>query len=153
MMGPAPHGVKRTDPGFDRLGGPFAPASARWHGGEYYEGVRGLSNVRLRGIDAVRFGIRLVARHSSAAYCRVVSNRSKLAVVALFVVVVAASFFVSGLRVAQKVIYVYSPPICGPLKDQFGNPSGDAGPCPSPPPAPSIEESQWEWAPFWVAAD
>src|SRR6188474_2086825 len=27
MMGPAPHGVKRTDQGFDRLGGPFAPAS------------------------------------------------------------------------------------------------------------------------------
>ena len=46
MMGPAPHSVKRTDPGFDRLGGPVAPASERWHGREYYEGHWGLSNVR-----------------------------------------------------------------------------------------------------------
>src|SRR5688572_17976849 len=43
-MGPAPHGVKRTDLGSDRLGGPVEPASERWHGGEYYEGSEGLSN-------------------------------------------------------------------------------------------------------------
>src|SRR5688572_22239866 len=44
MMGPAPHGVKRTDLGFDRLGGPLGPTSERRHGGEYYGAVRGLSN-------------------------------------------------------------------------------------------------------------
>src|SRR5687767_6327296 len=54
MMGPAPHGVKRTDLGFDRLGGPFAPASERWHGGEYYGGHWGLSNAAGR-LERTRF--------------------------------------------------------------------------------------------------
>src|SRR3989337_1185047 len=43
-MGPAPHDVKRADPGFRPPERSLAPASERWHGGEYYEGSGGLSN-------------------------------------------------------------------------------------------------------------
>ena len=69
-------------------------------------------------------------------------------------VVLVAALFGSGLRyVVPEVIYVYSPPICGPLEDQDGNIVGDAGPCPTPPPLPQLEEPHWEWTPFWVAAD
>jgi hypothetical protein len=55
----------------------------------------------------------------------------------------------SGLRYVPAALYVYSPPICGPLKDQFGNPAGDAGLCPTPPRPPELEGSHWEWTPFW----
>jgi hypothetical protein len=69
------------------------------------------------------------------------------------VVIVAAIFFISGLRYVPPVLYARSPPICGPLTDANGNPAGDAGPCPSFGPLPSSQSARWEWAPFWVAAD
>src|SRR5688572_2390993 len=40
-MGPAPHGVKRADLGFDRLGGPFAPASREVARRRILRGLRG----------------------------------------------------------------------------------------------------------------
>jgi hypothetical protein len=76
-----------------------------------------------------------------------------VAVVQLLLVVVAIGFFASGVTYVPKVLAVYSPPICGPLKDQFGNPAGNAGPCPSPPTLPPPIEAHWEWTPFWVATD
>jgi hypothetical protein len=76
-----------------------------------------------------------------------------VAAVRLLVVAVAIGFFASGLMYVPAVIAVYSPPICGPLTDQFGNPAGDAGPCPSPHAVPSPIEAHWEWTPFWAATD
>jgi len=78
---------------------------------------------------------------------------SKRSIVAVFVIVVAAVFFYSGLRIVSPINYAYSPPICGPLTDQYGNPAGDAGPCPSYEPPPMTRDGRWEWAPFWVATD
>lgn len=69
------------------------------------------------------------------------------------VVIVAAIFFISGLRDVPETLNAQSGDICGPLKDQNGNPAGDAGPCPSLTPLPTPREARWEWAPFWVAAD
>jgi hypothetical protein len=77
-----------------------------------------------------------------------VGTRLNITVAALGFLLVAV-LVASGLRYVPGVIYVYSPPICGPLKDQYENPAGNAGPCPSPPPVPQLEESHWEWAPFW----
>ena len=78
------------------------------------------------------------------------SNRR---IVTAFVIVVAAIFFVSGLRYEPRVLYTISPPICGPLTDTYGNPAGDAGPCPSLGPIPTPTQERWQWAPFWVATD
>jgi hypothetical protein len=69
------------------------------------------------------------------------------------VFVVTAVFLLSGLRYTSPVIGTYSPPICGPLTDQDGNPAGDAGPCPSHDPVPPYKRPGFDWAPFWFAAD
>jgi hypothetical protein len=65
-------------------------------------------------------------------------------------VVLAAIFIVSGFHFRPggpgDVDWVYSPGVCGPMHDQYGNYIGDAGPCR---PAPTYPE-QLEWAPFWV---
>ncbi len=74
-------------------------------------------------------------------------------IVAVFVIVVVAVFFISGVRYVPAVLYTISPPICGPLTDQYGNPAGDAGPCPSFAPLPMPRDARWEWAPFWVVTD
>ena len=71
----------------------------------------------------------------------------------MLLILVATLFVVSGLRFVPAVLYTISPPICGPLTDQYGKPAGNAGPCPSLGPIPSNEPSRWEWAPFWVARD
>ena len=75
--------------------------------------------------------------------------RNRLIVAAF---IVAAIFFVSGLRFVPGVPgdgYAISGAICGPLTDRYGNPAGDAGPCPSFAPLPE----QLVWAPFWIATD
>ncbi len=69
------------------------------------------------------------------------------------VVIAATIFFVSGLRYVPGTLYAQSGAICGPLTDQYGNPAGDAGPCPSRAPLPTPRDAGWEWAPFWVTAD
>ncbi len=70
------------------------------------------------------------------------------------IVLVATVFFVSGLRYVPGTLYARSGGICGPLTDSAGNVVGDAGPCPSSfAPLPTDQDSRWEWAPFWVAAD
>ncbi len=65
-------------------------------------------------------------------------------------VVLAAIFVVSGFHFRPgrpaDVDWVYSPAICGPLSDQYGNVVGDAGPCR---PAPTYPD-QLEWDPFWA---
>lgn len=71
----------------------------------------------------------------------------------MFVFAILLAFFVSGLRYVEPILFTYSPPICGPLTDQYGNPAGDAGPCPSHEPLPMPRDGRWEWAPFWVAGD
>jgi hypothetical protein len=73
--------------------------------------------------------------------------------VVVVLIVVAAVFFASGLQYTAPIIGTYSPAICGPLTDQYGNPAGDAGPCRSHEPAPPYKRPGWDWAPFWVAAD
>jgi hypothetical protein len=69
------------------------------------------------------------------------------------VVAVAIGVFASGLTYVPKVFGVYSPPICGPIKDQYDNVVRDAGPCPAPPMLPPPIEAHWEWTPFWAATD
>lgn len=70
-------------------------------------------------------------------------------IVVVFVIVMAATLVISGLRYVPGSVDHYSAPICGPLTDQFGHPAGNAGPCPSTP-QQLPRESRWEWAPFWV---
>jgi len=79
-----------------------------------------------------------------------VSNRP---IVAAFVIVAAAIFFISGLRYTPGVENAFSASICGPLTDGNGHVTGDAGPCPSFRPHLMPRESRWAWAPFWVAPD
>jgi hypothetical protein len=79
-----------------------------------------------------------------------VSNRR---IIAVIVILAAASFFVSGLRYVPGVLYTISGGSCGPLTDEYGNPAGDGGPCPSKGPIPTPEQARWEWAPFWVKTD
>jgi hypothetical protein len=81
-----------------------------------------------------------------------VSNRRRVAVVQVLVIAVGIGFFASCLTYVPKVFAVYSPPICGPIKDQFNDVVGDAGPCPSPPVLPPIW-AHWEWTPFWAPTD
>jgi hypothetical protein len=64
-------------------------------------------------------------------------------------VLLAVVFVVSGFYLRPGVPLDYGAPggrICGPLTDQFGNPAGNAGPCPTDPPLASV----LEWAPFWA---
>ena len=81
------------------------------------------------------------------------SKRSNVAVVGVLVIAVVVGFFASGLTYVAEVIAVDSPPVCGPLTDQYGNPAGDAGPCPSPHSLPPPIEAHWDWTPFWVSTD
>jgi hypothetical protein len=81
------------------------------------------------------------------------SRHRVIGVVQLLVIAAGVGVFASGLTYVPEVIATYSPPICGPLKDQFGNPAGDAGPCPSPHALPPPIEAHWEWTPFWDATD
>lgn len=79
---------------------------------------------------------------------RFVRNRPRRAVVALLVV--AAIFFVSGLRPVDKILWTYSGIICGPITDQYGNDLGDMGhPCPPRPSLPPPSETYWIWEPIW----
>ena len=60
-------------------------------------------------------------------------------------------FFLSGLRYEPERYIQNSAAICGPLTDQYGSLSGDAGPCPSStmPPDPT-KLGRWQWEPYWV---
>ena len=69
------------------------------------------------------------------------------------VIVIAAIFFVSGVRYVPPILATYSGGLCGPRTDSYGNPDGDYGPCPSHEPLPMPRDGRWEWAPFWAAAD
>ena len=63
-------------------------------------------------------------------------------------VLLAVIFLVSGFYFRPGVPLDYGAPNkapCGPLTDQFGSPAGNAGPCHTDPPLPSV----LEWAPFW----
>jgi hypothetical protein len=64
-------------------------------------------------------------------------------------ILVAVVFVVSGFYFRAGVTLDYgapTKPICGPLTDHFHSPDGNAGPCPTDPPLPSV----LEWAPFWA---
>ena len=76
-----------------------------------------------------------------------------LAVGGALVFTVGIGFFASGLTYVPEAFGVYSPPICGSIKNQFDNFVRDAGPCPSPPVLPAPIVGHWEWTPFWAATD
>jgi hypothetical protein len=80
---------------------------------------------------------------------RLAARHRVIAVTQLLVIAVVVGLFASGLSYVPEVIGVYSPPICGPIKDQFNNVVRDAGPCPSPHSMPPPIEAHWEWTPFW----
>jgi len=75
---------------------------------------------------------------------------SKRRVAAVFALGCGLVFFLSGLRYEPERYIRNSSPICGPLTDQYGNPAGDAGPCPSSTMPPDPNKGRWEWAPVWV---
>lgn len=58
-------------------------------------------------------------------------------------------FYLSGLRYEAGFYRNYSPPVWGPLTDQYGNPAGDAGPGPSWSPVPNHDLDRLVWQPFW----
>lgn len=75
---------------------------------------------------------------------------TKRRVAAVFALGVGLVFFLSGLRYEPERYIRNSAAICGPLRDQYGNPAGAAGPCPSSTMPPDPNKDRWDWAPFWV---
>lgn len=75
---------------------------------------------------------------------------SKRGVAVVFAIAFGLVFLLSGLRYEPDRYIRNSAFICGPLTDQYGNPAGDAGPCPSSTMPPHPYKGRWEWAPFWV---
>ena len=125
------------------------------HQGGVAGSARSLTHLRVRSLSCSpapfpgTADARLIVRNQPIF----LSKRSFVAVVQVLVIAVGIGFFASGLTYVPEVFGVYSPPICGPLKDQFGNLAGDAGPCPSPPILPPPIEAHWEWTAFWAATD
>ena len=74
---------------------------------------------------------------------------SKRSVAAVFALGFGLVFFLSGLRYEPERYNRNSAAICGPLTDQYGNPAGDAGPCPSSTMPLDPSKGRWDWAPFW----